>query len=227
MLHDLFRLGIVNLREIGGEYCAPRQQPLFRIKRRIFEHTPGEEIRRAFAHAGSAEIERRNSQQVGDKHVVDPVLKFLDPEEIVLEIVHGRHMRYASRRTRHGHRHPAAEESAHLGRLGLHFKRFQIMGHGNEVHIGRQLICRVSPISVGERAELAGADKRFQLGLDFFKRRLLGLCVERRDHINIIERVQMVEPENMGVDELGSFNDVPDDTAVVRYLYFKSIIHAH
>jgi hypothetical protein len=74
--------------------------------------------------------------RVGDEHVVDQSW-FLDPEEIVLEIVHGGHVTPPG--ARHGHRHPAAEESAYLGRLGLHLERFQIMGHGKRFTSGGSL----------------------------------------------------------------------------------------
>ncbi len=37
----------------------------------------------------------------------------------------------------------------------------------------------------------------------------------------------MVEPQDVGVDELGPFDHVPDDAAVVRRPHLEGVVHAH
>ena len=133
----------------------------------------------------------------------------------------------AARRAGHGHRHPAAEERADLGRLGLHVQGLEIMRNGNEVDLRGKLVGRVAPVRVRERTELARFDEGFELGLYLLERGLLGLRLERRYDVHVIEGVQMVEPEDVGVDELRAFDDVPDDAAVVRGSHLEGVVHAH
>ena len=181
----------------------------------------------AFSNPCVIKVKWRDRKDIRDKGVVNPVLQFLDPVQVVFDVIHSGYVRYATGRTCHGHGHPAAEKGADLGCLCLHLQRLKIMGDCKEIDIRRELVRRVSPISVGKGPELPRGYERIQFGLDFFQRGLLGLGLCCRNHIYVIERCQMIEPQDVGMHELSPFNDVPDYPSILRRPDLESIVHAH
>ena len=60
----------------------------------------------------------------------------------------------------------AAEDRVDLDDLLLPLEGLEVVGHAEEVDLGRQLVGRVAPVAVGEDAELAALDERRQALLD-------------------------------------------------------------
>ena len=54
----------------------------------------------------------------------------------------------------------AAQHGVDADEVLLPGERFQVMRHRQQVHFGRQMIGRMSPIAAGEQAELAAIDQR-------------------------------------------------------------------
>ena len=59
----------------------------------------------------------------------------------------------------------AAEDGMQLRHLALPRERIQIMRHRHEVGLGRQLVERITPVGVGENAELPGFHQLLDAGL--------------------------------------------------------------
>ena len=93
MLHHVLGLGVMHLREIGGEDRAARAAAASSGSKEASSNTPQDrKLPVALAHAGVVQIVRGDGQHIGEEDVVDPVLQLLHPEEIVLQVVHGRHV---------------------------------------------------------------------------------------------------------------------------------------
>ena len=56
----------------------------------------------------------------------------------------------------------AAEDGMQFHHIALPGECIQVMRHGHEVGFGRQLVGRMSPVAVGENAELPGFDEALQ-----------------------------------------------------------------
>ena len=57
----------------------------------------------------------------------------------------------------------SAEHRVHLDELALPVERLEIVGDGQEVGLGRQLVGGVAPVGIGERTELPAFDEAFSL----------------------------------------------------------------
>ena len=97
----------------------------------------------------------------------------------------------------------AAQDGVDLDEAPLPVERLEVMRHGHEIGLWRQLIGRMAPIGVGENPELAALDESFDASLHAGKvfdarqrpigdrlRQRSGLCrvrAERVDHVDPIE----------------------------------------
>ena len=136
----------------------------------------------------------------------------------------------------------AAEDGVQLRHLALPCQRVQIMRHRHQVGLRRQLVGGMSPVSVGEDAQLSAFDE----GLDALlhvreiarrgsrvgrahglrqRRGGLGIGLQRRDHVHPVQRVQVVEVHHMVVHELRRDHQVADQLRVGRHFVFQRVLH--
>ena len=135
----------------------------------------------------------------------------------------------------------AAQNRAHLGRLALIVKRFQIMGHSHQVGFRRQLHRWMPPVTGGKDAETPCLYKRFQLGLNSPEfcfavagpvgnalRQLgcfLRISLQRRNDINPIQRRQMIKMDYMILHRVLRHDHIADVLGVERHLYLEGMFH--
>ncbi|KFB71804.1 MAG: hypothetical protein AW09_003052 [Candidatus Accumulibacter phosphatis] len=124
--------------------------------------------------------------------------------------------------------------------MPLHFQRLQIVRHCDQIHLRRQFHSRVTPIAVGEDAELSSADKSAQAFLDLG---VFGLAVagpvrqafgeagclarvglEGAGHIDPVERRKVVEVHNMVVYSMRQNDHVPYVLGVDRQFQLQGIL---
>ena len=124
----------------------------------------------------------------------------------------------------------AAEDGMKLRDLALPRKRIQIMRHGHQVRLRRQLVARVAPVGVGEDAELPGFDQLLDAALHVGEiagrgarvarnrlrqsRGRLRVGFERRHDIHPVERMQVIEMHHMVVHELRADHQIADQLRV-------------
>ena len=134
----------------------------------------------------------------------------------------------------------AAENRVQANHVALPVERFEIMRDGEQVHFGRQFVRRVSPVAVGENAELSRADEFLEpllhgahLGLAVVRPRrnrlrdargARGIRLERARHVHPIERVQVVEVDHVILNELHPVNQVANRVRVGRNLDVERVL---
>ena len=151
-----------------------------------------------------------NHQEIGDIHLVDEILAFLqllfhqcetfgiDGVRLV-QVDAARHT--ADQEV--GMRVLSAEDGMYFDNLFLPFQCFEVMDGGNQVLLRRQFVGRVPPIPVGEDAQLTAGDELLELVLHFGeiafrvfgpRRQLLGeegsrfrVCLEAGDNVDPVE----------------------------------------
>jgi hypothetical protein len=57
----------------------------------------------------------------------------------------------------------AAEDRVHLGDIALPRERLEIVRHGHQVGLRRQLVSRMAPVGLGKNTQLTRFDKGLQL----------------------------------------------------------------
>ena len=134
----------------------------------------------------------------------------------------------------------AAEDGDHLVRLALVVERLQVVRHGEQVHLRRQLHRRVAPVAVREDAELPLGDEAGQPVLHRLELlravarpvrqaggergglRRVGL--ERRDDVDPVERRQLVEVDDVIVQRVRDHDEVADVLRVLRDLELQRVL---
>ena len=107
----------------------------------------------------------------------------------------------------------AAEHRVHLDELALPVERLEVVRHRHQVGFGRQLVGRVAPVGVGEGPELAAIDELLRRSLHAGevlrarqrpvgdrlgeRRRLRRIGRQRRHDVDPVERVQVVEVDDV------------------------------
>ena len=122
----------------------------------------------------------------------------------------------------------------------LPVERLQIMRHRHQIGFGRQLIGRMAPVAVLERAELAALDELLQPRLHVLEIARRGhrpvrdrlrqrdvvrrIGLQRGNDIHPVQRVQMIEMHDVVV-HLRS-HDVADDVGVLRAWHMRQrVLH--
>ena len=134
----------------------------------------------------------------------------------------------------------AAEDGDDLVRLALVVECLQVVRHGQQVHFGRELHRRVPPIAVREDAKLALGDKARQPvlhGLELRRavpgpvrqaggeRSGLGrIALEGREHVDPVERRQLVEVHDMVVQRVRGDDQIADVLRVARNLELQRVL---
>ena len=148
--------------ELAAREHTARQQAILGIEAGVVEHTPGKEIGRSGAQLRIVQVIGGDRQHVGYERSVDPPPDLLQARDDVVHLIHGWDVRRTPGRGRHGHGHPSAEDGRDGRRLGLLVNRFQVVSHGQEVQVGGKAEGGVSPVGVGEWAELPTFDEPLQ-----------------------------------------------------------------
>ena len=107
----------------------------------------------------------------------------------------------------------AAEHGVHLDELALPVERLEVVRDRHQVGLGRQSVGRVAPVRVGKRSELPALDESLDPVADarevlrarqrpvrdrFGERRgLRWIGRQRRDDVHPVERVQVVEVDDV------------------------------
>ena len=128
----------------------------------------------------------------------------------------------------------AAEDRLDLDDLLLEVERLEVVRRRQQIRLGRQLVRRVAPVGVGEDAELAALDELLQAALhvaEVARRRvrprrdalldlggLLRVGLERRHDVHPVERVQVVEVDEVVLRVQRRVHQVADDVRVLRDL---------
>ena len=119
-----------------------------------------------------------------------------------------------------------------LHHVALPGQGVEIVRHGHQVGFGRQLVGRVAPVGVGEDAELALLDegldfllhvgeiagRRFRIARQALRQRRggLGVRLERGNHVDPVERMQVIEVHHVVVHVLRGDHQVADQFGVGR-----------
>ena len=124
----------------------------------------------------------------------------------------------------------SAENGMHPGGLGLKPQGFDIMGCCHQVGFRRQFVGRMAPVGVGKGSQLAAVDKGLQPVLNIFK--IIGTAPGRiadivgqggcfcriglqgADNIHPVQGMQMIEMDDVIMLELGTMEQVSDNTCV-------------
>ena len=129
-------------------------------------------------------------------------------------------------------RHLAAEQTSDLGRTGLHLQSLEIVGRADQVELGRHLVggavVGIEPVA-REDGQLAIGGEFLQALLHLGevavhgRASLLGqrvgigdVCRQSIQRVDVVERRQVVEPQDVAVQELRALDEVADDACVVR-----------
>ncbi len=126
----------------------------------------------------------------------------------------------------------AAEDGVQLDHVALPGERVEVVRHRHQVGFRRQLVGGVAPVGIGENAELALLDeglhlllhvgevagRRLRIAGDRLRqcrrRRRIGL--QRRHHVDPVERVQVIEVHHVVVHILRRDHQVADQLRVLR-----------
>ena len=192
----------------------------------------GHEIPQTFTHAGPIEIERGHRQNVRQIDAQNKILGFAEQTEQESDLV-GIDGLFAVGVHRAGH--PTDQVGLQVGVFGtqdgmrfddiaLPVKRLEIVRHRHQVGFGGQFVSRVTPVGVGEGAKLAAGDKRGYFVLDSLEiigagfgpiRDGLRQCggrsgirIQSRDDIHPVERMQVVEMNDVILHILDGFNNI-------------------
>ncbi len=130
-------------------------------------------------------------------------------------------------------RHLATDKTADLRCLRLHVKRLKIMRGADEIGFRIEFEClrckTVEEPTTAEDGELTivrelGERRHERLEVGIARSAcslhevvsLADVSIERIERIDIVERCQRVEPQDMAVEELAAFDQVTDDTCLIR-----------
>ena len=198
-----------------------------------WEFAVGEVVGETTAVACPLLIEGSDGEQVRNVDLVDEFVGLADEtrDEIEALRVDGRNFIHVD-----GARHAAdevirmrvlaAEDRVDLDDFLLPLKRVEVMSDGDEIDFRRQLVGRVSPVAVGEDAETAGGEgldlvlhageicRRILVPLGEGLRQLcgfLGIGLESVDDVDPVERVQVIEVDDVVLHVLGGHHDVADE----------------
>ena len=168
MLLDGVDVNRLHLTDAALENGAPREEEAVGFLGGLREFTVDQEV------GGSTDlapvfVESGHRQNVGDVDVVDEVHGLL-PEVLELGNAVGGEVRgtgHAAHYQALDVRILAAENGMQARGAGLLPKGLEIVLYGEQVHFGRQLVGRMSPVAVGKNAQLTAVDEFFQPGLEW------------------------------------------------------------
>ena len=236
-LLDLLRVApvhLMHLRQVAVQDCPAGELELARIANPVRRQVAvAQVIGQTAAHRAPIFVERGDGQQVRDVHLIDEGLglvqqgadigQSLGVDRVGIVDVDG------AGNTAHEviwMRVLAAEDGVNLDDFLLPFQGLEVVGHGQEIDRGRQLVGRTAPVTVGKDAQLPAADKGLEARLDVgevFRRTLrpgrnaacdlrgvLGIGLERADHVHPVQGVQMIEMHDVILHELGAEHEVAD-----------------
>ncbi len=126
------------------------------------------------------------------------------------------HRRVAPRRGRHLVGELSSEYGRGLRRYRLDADGLQVVGGQPQVELGSQLVGRMPPVPVLEQSQLTGIHERLELRLHCGQRGIGGLGREGADHVDIVETVQHIEPEDVIVQQLRALQQVAHQPCVGR-----------
>ena len=134
----------------------------------------------------------------------------------------------------------ATEDGVDLDDLALEIERLEVVRDRHQIGLGRQLVGRAAPVGIGERPELAGFDKALEarLGVAEITRRGLGpagntllqlrgrpgIGLQRTDHVDPVERMQVIEMHQMVLGILRQHHQVADMVGVRGNLNTQGIL---
>ena len=200
-----------------------------------------QEIAQAFAAGEPVLVEAGDRERVGHVdlldeglHLVDDVLHLRQPlrvdRRIGVQVDRARHAADDEVRVRV----LAAEDRVQAGNVALPFERVEIVRDGHQVRFGRQLVLGMTPVGAREDAELAGfdeirdlllhvaevADRRTRVAAQRLRQRRGGRRVgaQRRDDVDPVERVQVIEVHHVVVDVLRADHQVADQLRIRRHV---------
>ena len=135
----------------------------------------------------------------------------------------------------------AAEHGLDLHDLLLEIERLEVVRHRHQVGLGGQLVGRVAPVAVAERAQLPGLDELLQPVLQVAEvagrrhrpaadglRQLGGLFrvgLERADDVHPVERMQVIEVHQVVMRIQRRVHQVAHDVGVVGDLDLQRVFH--
>ena len=188
-----------------------------------------------------------HGQEVRDVALVDELLGFLEEAHELGHALVGQAF-VAGHAADHGElgvRVLGAEHGHGAGGLDLQVQGFQVVGRGDEVDFGRQVVGVVAAeeVGVGEDAELAGVHQALDLvlhGLEVFGLGLAGgdgvgdggglLRVRGQGcgHVDPVQGVQVVEVHDVVMQELRGQDEVADEARVVGQVlvHADGVVHA-
>ncbi|MPM14565.1 hypothetical protein SDC9_60929 [bioreactor metagenome] len=248
------RIDVVDLAQVAVDDRAARQVQLLRreIVRVFRDVAIGQAgLRRQAPAIEPVTIEAADRDHVGDVDVAVELGRLVDDRGDEVQPLHVDRADRADAvdvdRARHAAHQPvrmrvlAAEDGVDLDDLLLQIKRLEVMGRRHQIRLGRQQIGRVVPIAVLEKPELPAFDELLQTVLHVAEvagggqrvaraHRLLqlgsGLRIgaERIHRVHPIERMQVIEMDDMVVDLQRELHHVADRVRVVRDLDAKRIL---
>ena len=126
----------------------------------------------------------------------------------------------------------AAEHRVHLDELTLPIERLEIVRDRHQVGFCGQAVRRMAPVRVGKRPELAAVDEAFDAIADASevlrarerpigdrlgkRRRLRRVCRQRRHDIDPVERVQVIEVDDVVLHALRADDQIAQQPRVGR-----------
>jgi hypothetical protein len=208
----------------------------------------GQVVGDAGADLGPVGVEGADRGDVDQVHVLDEVGQLVDEALDRHQALDGQHrLRVGGDRigdAAHGDvldvRGLGAEDRDDLVGLALHFQRLQVVRHGHQVHLGRELHRRVAPVAVGEDAELAAIDEALQplmhaahlvLAVEVpgrealaQRRRLVRIGLQRRGDIDPVERREVVEVHDLVMHRVRQDDQVADELGVQRHFHLQGVL---
>ena len=175
-LVELVEVDVVHLVQVAVDDRAARHHQVLGavVVRRLRHVAVGHQVlrRQAAADARPVLVEPGDREQVGDVDLVDEVDRAVDDRADQVQPLHVDRADRArrvqvDRRGRAAHqpvrvRVAAAEDRLDLDDLLLEVERLEVVRDRHQVRFGRQLVRRVAPVAVAERAELPRLDELLQ-----------------------------------------------------------------
>ena len=250
VLLDLLRrmhIDLVDGAEVAAEDRAGRDQVTRRVAHAVgWKVAVGQEVAETLATAAPVLVEAGDRQRIRHINLVDEGFHLRD-DVLYLRQALGVDRRVRVQVDRAGHaaddeigvRILAAEDGVQARDVALPGQCLEIMRYRHQVGCRWQLVRRVSPVGLGEDAELAGLDEVLELflhvgevaggGLGVAGQRLrqcrgfARVGVERRHHVDPVERVQVVKVHHVIMDVLRAVHQVADQFGVLRDLVVERI----
>ena len=125
-----------------------------------------------------------------------------------------------------------AEDGVNLDHVALPGQRLQIVRDREQIHLRRKFVLGMTPVPIREDSKLATLHKTFQLLLNSaeIRRRVVRpraqahlqsgsrgrICLESGNHVDPIERMQMVEMHDVVMHILRGNHQIADELRILR-----------